>query len=454
MVKIIDKENPNANVAILCPYIFFVNAFGGILKHLPNAEIVPDFTGAPAGKLYPETYKENFRKFLLEKKLPWRDFENSNLTITEFFSKYGTIVSPYHGGFAKNVALERHKKVRVFYGAAKDLWMFSLSSVFFDHICTPGKYFTNTLLGLYENYGLGVSSTGEPKLDDLHSVGKEEARKLLCIESPKPILLVASTWGSLSSLKKIAALLTRFTDQYEVIVKIHHVTQVFEPEILDVFRNTTLKIIDESTPVSHALAAADVVLSDGSGIIFDTVLAEKPIVILDTIGEMQESFFIETPFYGRKGGILTGAPTSSRSLEQIIKQKDFRIGPVVPAYNGSLDYATLRSAIEGALSNGDLYREVRELIKSDYFSPIDGKASERVASEIMRISEVSARDMRSKRDEFFPLLVRDFEKRITEGTRAYRDTKVEMAQELLNRMTRIRNLPYLARLTEVINEFF
>jgi len=447
-------ENPTANVAILCPYIFFAEAFKGILEQYPDAELVPDFTSPPAGKQYPEEEKNRFRTWLTENRLPWRDIEKSSLSPKEFFAKYGTVVAPYYGGWVAHSALKKHRKVRVFYGAAKDVWAFSLWNAYFDTICTPGPYFTKILSELYGEYGIRAVSTGEPKLDKLTTVRSQDAKESLSLSSDKPVVLVASTWGKLSSLEKIAGPLISMSSAYQVVVKVHHMTSVYESEGLGVFAGTPVRIIDQTTPIAVALQAADVVVSDGSGAIFDTLLADKPIVLIDTIGTSDESFYLETAFYGVKESKLAGVPTRATSLEQIIKKPDLAPGPVVEIFSPSFKPKDIEIAIEKALTNSSRYHQTRQAFLGKHFTNLDGMAAVRVAEEIQRLAHSVTDKEFSEKRSLLITLVDDFQKRISEGIRSTYEVKENEAFEYLKRMQYIQRLPYFKRLQTILNEFF
>jgi hypothetical protein len=127
------SENLNAKVAILCPHIFFAYAFKGILEHYSDAEFVPDFVSTLGGT-YSEVSKGKIRAWFAASGLPWRDVELTGLSAEEFFSKYKAVVAPHYEGWVKKSAVKKLKKVRVFYGTAKDIWGFALWNAYFDLI--------------------------------------------------------------------------------------------------------------------------------------------------------------------------------------------------------------------------------------------------------------------------------------------------------------------------------
>jgi hypothetical protein len=453
MQKSAVHENPRATIAILCPNLFFANAYRGLLDYLPEAEIVPDFSIKFGGKSCPEPTKQAFRSWLLEKRLPWRDIEQEKLTPEEFFSKYGTVVGPYYGGWVRSEEVARHRKVRVFYGAAKDLWGFSLWNTYFDLICTPGPYFTDTLEELYGRFGTRIVSTGEPKLDALTTTTREEARESLGITSSLPVVLVSPTYGRLSCLEKIAGSLISLSDQYTIVVKAHHRTSTFFPESLEVFNGTAVRVIDESVPVPIALQAADVMVSDGSGAIFDALRADKPVVIIDIVGEPIDEFPVGMKQYDQTDERQAGTTTYARSTDQRIKKPGEHIGPIVDLTRSAATAERVADAVQKALAEDDTYAANRQRLMDSHFTRVDGKAAERIAHEIKRIAQAECPHSVQQQGNLFPALVDDFLRRMKqEGLEE--SAAMEEDAGAAQKIRYLKSLPSGARMRAVIHEFF
>ncbi|TAJ16019.1 MAG: hypothetical protein EPO65_13955 [Dehalococcoidia bacterium] len=446
-----ETANPSATVAILCPYLFFSVAFEGVLKRLPHAEIVPDFTAVPPGKQYPEEEKVRFHESLSARGLPWRDIERTRLAPSEFFSKYGTLVMPYYGGWAEHVATRQHRKARIFYSSSKDLWVFSLNNIFFDRIFTPGPYFTDVLTKLYGAHGVEALSTGEPKLDSLAGMSAGQARAELGLKGERPVALIVLTWGALSAFDRLKGALVPLCEKFDVVFKMHHMAQVYEPDLFKAFTGTRIQIIGQNIPITTALAAADVVVSDGSGAIFDALLADKPIVVSDTIGESESSFFAETPFYGIWQDRLTGVATSRSSIEQEVK-RNLKIGPVLPLYRESVPNSVVEEALREAIEHTERYAEARKEVL-ERFTAIDGRAAERVAEGIEALSRISYDDVGKRRESLLAKLVRDFDERCREYHRSKGNEELAIVQARLEVFERIRHLPLSQRLTAIAHEF-
>ncbi len=450
--RIKDSSNESANIAILVTYPFFGNAFSSVLRALPNAEFVTDFSSKPPGMEHSEAGKQRLRAWLLSSGLPWRDFEMSGLTETEFFSKYSTLVASHQVGLVNHPALQRHRKARVFYGGAKDLWAFSLGNVYFDQIYTPGPFYTDTLNALYGGAGVVAFSTGEPKLDAFSRLTRETARAQLDITTGRPVVLYAPTWGALSSIRAVGGALMRLTKDYEVVLKTHHMITAFEPETLRVFDALPIRRIDDTADVSVALAAADVVVSDGSGMVIDAIVADKPLVIIDMVGESNTDFYIETAFYGEKEGVLVGTATSAQSPEQRMKYGETKIAQVVD-YSSATNAHALERAVNEALSRPDRYAAARKKFLATHGMPLDGKAGERAAEKISSLSRLSVRGVWESEESLLRSVVRDFENKIKERDVVLHDelSKLKGHVEVFRTL---RQLPFRKRLLEVERLFF
>jgi CDP-glycerol glycerophosphotransferase (TagB/SpsB family) len=453
MVQIRTNPNDRATIAILCPYIFFANAFKDLLPHLPNAEIVPDFTATPAGKPDDPEIRRLFREWLTDSGLPWREIDQTRDAPSQFFAKYHTVVTPYYGGWVRHPALKAHKKVRVFYGAAKDLWGFALWNAHYDLICTPGPYFTDTLNDLYGRFGTKVVSTGEPKLDDLATLTKESARGVLGIETNLPVILVASTWGRASALDRIAPSLISLSDRYAFVVKAHHRTSNFDSDAMGVFDSTNVRVIDQRTPVPVAIAAADAMISDGSGAIFDAVRADKPLVVVDIFGTPDDDFFIETGFYGQRQEKLAGTTTYAASTDQRIKREGQRVGPVVDAATQLIMPERIADALEEAITDRESYASARETLIQSHFVPIDGRAAERVATEIRNLSAAHSTQPSKYSNLFRAILRESYERAQHEGINL-QEKKNDDEARAARTLHHLKRLPYMERVRAVIHEFF
>lgn len=86
------------------------------------------------------------------------------------------------------------------------------------------------------------------------------------------------TYGVLSSIEKLVKPLAELKDQYQIITKVHHGTSFLEPDRMEL-----LKILPDvrnhRESLSKLLEEADLVISDGSGAIFDAIATKTPVLI-------------------------------------------------------------------------------------------------------------------------------------------------------------------------------
>lgn len=445
-----DNSNPKAHIAILVPYQFFFHAFRSVYDNLPQAEFVPDFSLTPGGLSYPDHYKDSFKKLFANENVSWRDFETSGLTPGEFFDKYSTIVTPIVDGWTKHQCNKNRKKVRISYGTAKDSWAYGLYNAQFDLILCPGEHAARNL-ELYSSYGTKVVPVGEPKLDDL---ARKKDRGILLkktglqLDQSKETVLFLPTWGSLSSISHVAPLLPSLLKEYNVVVKVHHMTGLYSQQEVEMIRHPSIHVAGEELYVTDAFRIADIVISDSSSGIFDAIAAGKPLVLIDSLGGEDSEFFIEMPFFAMHHGKLGGSPTHKDSLEQVVKRPGKEIAPVVTIESRTT--RMLKSATESLLQAIRLAKEPifikkQQEMKAKIFSSLDGKAGMRAAQEIQELLKHP-----TERDRTLERFVDEYEHR----TLIAMDRAALKNAELVQRFQTIRKLPYIERIRAVVKEFF
>ena len=98
----------------------------------------------------------------------------------------------------------------------------------------------------------------------------------------KPNLLYLPTFGDdVSSIGDLAVALRKMKQKYTLQIKAHHAVEfrADERERLQMLKDMADEFFDSSTPLSDLLKLADVVLSDNSGAIFDSLFAGVPVAI-------------------------------------------------------------------------------------------------------------------------------------------------------------------------------
>ena len=139
-------------------------------------------------------------------------------------------------------------------------------------------------------------------------------------------------------------------------------------------RAGNITLYGRDSDILPLLKVADVVLSDHSSALFETLLVDKPLVILDVPGQKHIAGNV---LKEADNGIWADVTTYyKKSIDQEIKLPGNRIGEVVA------DPRMLPGAISKVLAGMSLYAENRERYKKILFSYNDGQCGKRAANVI------------------------------------------------------------------------
>lgn len=378
------EENPNSSAKIAfvmwTPFHFWV--YRNIVKHLPEAEfVICDLWYKNVATSGPQRMEE-VCLFLKNQNVRWRALtELNNLEIIEsFFEKYEVVVSvwfvPPLDSFSFEDWLSKKKSVFISYGAGKDLMTFSPLVSRFDVSLVDGprtheyhKLFTNS-------YMVGV-----PKFDDWFNkaVDSEEVRRMKGALDPlKKTILYLPTHSGLSSLHEYAATIGALGAEYNVIVKLHyHNRDVDQKAVKALEGREGVHIVESSRDILPLYALADTIISDSSSAMFESLLVNKPLVILDILdpGTLEA----HTNFEEFNGLWYSGALTYEKSIDQTVKLPNQEIGIVVKHPQD------LRSALEKSISEPDGFADNRSVLRSRLFLSNDGRAGQEAAGVIRKL---------------------------------------------------------------------
>lgn len=93
-------------------------------------------------------------------------------------------------------------------------------------------------------------------------------------------LLYLPTYGDLSTLSRFAALLPQLNANVPIKIKLHHASEFEDAAIIRPLRDDPrVTLLDGYRDALEDIAAADVVLSDYSGAIFDAIFLQRPVVL-------------------------------------------------------------------------------------------------------------------------------------------------------------------------------
>lgn len=204
-------------------------------------------------------------------------------------------------------------KVRYQYGMAKPEWNFGTWSLNFDIILCNGPYDKSFLSAYAETIIVGP----------LKFAGFELKAKT---RSDKINVLYLPTYGEYSSIEHIKDELIAMGDSFNITIKLHHGTSYLERERVKAAYEITQNVFDHKKSILELMNNCDVILSDGSGAIFDAIAADIPIAIFQPINPPK---FEGVPSLEERIIIENLVPYASKTeelkiaLTEALEKKDF-----------------------------------------------------------------------------------------------------------------------------------
>lgn len=193
--------------------------------------------------------------------------------------KYCCLVSPYYVSYLTKLSPIH---IRTIYGLAKNQWNHAPWNKAYSAILCYSNY-TKKSLGLDGK----VHVVGNPRFDDWHNHKFNiETPENLKINNKKPTILYAPTYGELSSIIPWSEKLSRLSNDYNIITKLHHGTLYKKNEAiaLKTAKRHLKNIVTNSDITFSLLKYADYVITDNSGFIFDAINADKKVILLNWHG--------------------------------------------------------------------------------------------------------------------------------------------------------------------------
>ena len=183
--------------------------------------------------------------------------------------EYHILLEPYPMDFYIKI----NHKYRIKYeyallSAKPNLVYIPSHNIYYDAILCFGNYEAE-FLKVFSN----VEIIGNLKCTSLNNYDKPKTEK--------PILLYLPTYGNVSSIDSITKQLKQLKNKYYIIAKLHHGTSFLqdEKERISKIKEIVDECFDHKIELTELLQKVDVVLSDNSGAIFDTIYAKVPIAI-------------------------------------------------------------------------------------------------------------------------------------------------------------------------------
>ena len=115
----------------------------------------------------------------------------------------------------------------------------------------------------------------------------------------KKVLLYLPTYGDICSIDSVVGALSELKDRYYIISKFHHGTSFLcaETERIKLLTEISDETFDHRVSLAELLTVADVVLSDNSGAIFESVYAKVPVAIFTNSLNDRRLGKLDTPQY-------------------------------------------------------------------------------------------------------------------------------------------------------------
>ena len=248
-------------------------------------------------------------------------------------------------------------KAEVFHGYAaekKDHWVIRR---YLDMYLTQGPFFTDRFSKLARRYGdFDVIETGWSRQDwiyeNLHAFD-DYKRQLLETHSKKEIVLYAPTFSpSLTSLPHIKDALLKLIREKDILLllKFHPLTRkewVDEYKQLAEEHEAILWIDDHQ--VTKYILISDLMISDTSSVIYETLLLDKPVITLNNIAEEKYWFDI------RNADELLSAFNQMKD-PQYIKKRKWVIDNYDPYLDGKVAQRMF-AAVEGYIERNGVPQE-------------------------------------------------------------------------------------------------
>ena len=288
----------------------------------------------------------------------------------------------FQSAFPNIEKIRKSKLVSLQYGLAKERHNYGEWRALSDMNLMYGSYSSNVASHYSPSY-----SVGNPKFDDWEEYKKKYSNKHviyneLGLDPNKKTLLYMPTWGELGSFFELLDTMASLQCKYNVILKMHHNNDAKTPAWINFANELSLKhIYDGSSDQLKLLCAADLVISDFSGAIFDGLYAKKPILLYQAGIEnklgIQKFDLNSLEFHRREdiGYVCTKISDFESSIqycmenadELVLKASSLREDLFYLDYENSssqlcVDYITkLHNGLIPSLSQAQLY--VRETVK-------------------------------------------------------------------------------------------
>lgn len=383
MSKIFFEENPHPNPKIVfvmwTPFHFWV--YKNIAHHIPESEFVVCDTWYSSVGERGYSHISHSVELLKNSGVSWRVFLelSDQEKIKKFFEKYDIIVSTLYQPPLSSLLPDddwflKKKSVRIKYGVGKNITTFAPWSVLFDLSLTEGPHAQHYLSLLTESHMIGT-----PKFDDWfnNTIDQSEILRIKKnLDPAKKTVLYLPTHSDLSSLYTYGDEIIHLASDFNMLVKFHNHNALTEKPIVQKLQACPhLFLFDDADDILSLFYLSDVVVSDSSSALLETLVVDKPLVVLDTTAD-KKVFDQHRSAEEFNGFWYSGGLISPQSVVERIKRPEMLIGEVVK------NPSETRSAIERAISIKTKFSKNRAYLRDELFSFNDGKCGKRAAQVI------------------------------------------------------------------------
>jgi tetratricopeptide (TPR) repeat protein len=230
--------------------------------------------------------------------------------------------------FARMEQLRGTKCIGMQYSMAKDRYVNGPWRAMFDLTLTYGRYSAERI-----SHFCPTAMVGNPRFHRWFADNRPSSADQLgvSLDRSRPTLLYLPTWGEFSSIDIFMKAVIGLSNDYNVLIKVHHKTETHEAERKEALASQrTVHYFGAMDDLLPLLDAADVVMSDYSGAIFDAIYVRKPIVLLqsDPATVIGKKFGFESIEYSRRdeiGPVVSSPDELETTLASVVSgDVDFR----------------------------------------------------------------------------------------------------------------------------------
>lgn len=220
--------------------------------------------------------------------------------------------------------IDRTPLVSVQYGLAKERHNYGEWRALADMNLMFGPYSANAVSHFSPSVAVGnLKFAGWRYV--LDATEKAAAKARLGLSANKPVILYMPTYGELGSFDELVGPLSQLLDAFDIVIKGHHNDEMTGLGWMKKAKSTGIHhLFNGGADPRPLLEAADLVLSDFSGAIFDAVYAKVPVVLFQPDASskvgVQKFDLNSLEFRGREelGEVCTNSVDLRASVERVL----------------------------------------------------------------------------------------------------------------------------------------